>query len=252
MLGACERVLSVDRHHVGADPVDPGAHLRQQPGQVLDVGLAGGVADRGRARGERRRHQGVLGSHHRRLVHEDPAGLQPVRRCRQLDPAIAADPRPELGEGVEVGVEAAAADEVAPRRRHPRLAEARQQRPGEQEGSADPAREVLVDLRPGDRRGSQADAVVGHPHHFDAEPLKQRQLGLGVADPRHVVDQQLVLGQQAGGEDRQGGVLVAGRGDLTAQRHASLYDEFLHWKCLQRAVFCENARGSGRLARRRD
>ncbi len=62
---------------------------------------------------------------------------------------------------------------------------------------------------------------------LDPEPLEQRDLGLGVADPRHPVQQQLLLGEQAGGEDRQRRVLVAGDGELAGERHAALDDEFL-------------------------
>ena len=94
--------------------------------------------------GQRGRHQGVLGAHHRGLVHEDLAGAEAGRRA-QLDPAVAVDAGAEVLEGVEVGVEAAAADEVAAGRRHLGGAEAGQQRAGEQEGGADLAGELLVD-----------------------------------------------------------------------------------------------------------
>ena len=57
--------------------------------------------------------------------------------ARQLDPAVTVDLGAEVLEGVEVGVEAAATDEVAAGRRHLRLAEAGEQRPGEQERGAD-------------------------------------------------------------------------------------------------------------------
>ena len=115
-----------------------------------------------------------------------------------------------------------------PGRRHPRLAEAGQQRPGEQERGPDLLRELLVDGDVGDRGGAEADAVVGDPGNLDPKPLEQRELRLGVADPRHPVQEQLLLGQQAGGEDRQGGVLVAGDGQLAGERHAALDHEFLH------------------------
>src|SRR5680860_954045 len=64
-LGGAESVAAVDGHHVGADPLNPGPHRAQQPRQVLDVRLAGGVRDRRRPGRQRRRHQRVLGSHHR-------------------------------------------------------------------------------------------------------------------------------------------------------------------------------------------
>ena len=78
------------------------------------------------------------------------------------------------------------------------------------------------------RRPAEPDAVVGDPLDLDAELLEQRELGLGVADPRHVVDDDLLLGQQAGGEDRQGRVLVACGGDLAGERDPALDDELLH------------------------
>ena len=109
-----------------------------------------------------------------------------------------------------------------------RLAEAGQQRPGEQERGADLVRELLVDGDVGDAGGAEAQAVVGDPGDLDAEPLEQRDLRLGVADPRHPVQQQLLLGEQAGGEDRQGRVLVAGDGHLARERRASFDDELLH------------------------
>ena len=190
--------------------------------------LAGGVGDRRRPGRQRRRHQRVLGAHHRGLVHEDRAGAQPAARRLQLDPAAPVDGGAEVGEGVEVGVEPAAADEVAAGRRHARLAEAGQQRAGEQERGADLLRELLVDGHVRNRRRAEAQAVVADPLGLDAEPLQQRDLRFRVADSRHPVQQQLLLGQQAGGEDRQGRVLVAGGRQLARERHASFDDELLH------------------------
>ena len=70
--------------------------------------------------------------------------------------------------------------------------------------------------------GAEPDAVVGDPGDLDPEPLEQAELGLGIPDPRHVVDDHLLLGEQAGGEDRQGGVLIARGGDLTRERRPHL------------------------------
>jgi hypothetical protein len=131
VLGPAELVAPVDRDHVGADAVDPRAHLDQQAGQVLYMGLAGGIRDRRWALGERRRHQGVLRGHHRGLVHEDPARPQLAVSGGDLDPSLAVDLRPHVAEGVEMGVQTPPANEVATRGRHPGPAEARQERPRE-------------------------------------------------------------------------------------------------------------------------
>ena len=203
-----------------------GAHLREQAGEVLDVRLAGGVGDDrvpGRQRGGEER---VLGAHHRGLVHEDRAGLEAAGRL-DLDHPVAGHGRAEVAEGVEVRIEAAAADGVAPGRRHRDLAEAGEQRAGEQEGRADPRGEILVDHGRADVGGAEPDVVVGQPLDLDAELREDRDLRLGVANPRHVAQNDVLLGEQAGGEDRQSRVLVAGGDDLPAQRGAALNHEFL-------------------------
>lgn len=87
---------------------------------------------------------------------------------------------------------------------------------------------LLVDDRVRDARGAELDAVVPDPLDRDPEALEQGQLGFGVTDARDPVQQDLLLGQEAGGEDRESGVLVAGDGDLARQRSAPLDDEFLH------------------------
>jgi hypothetical protein len=63
---------------------------------------------------------------------------------------------------------------------------------------------------------------------FRTEALEQSKLGLGVPDPRHVGEHDLLLGEQAGGDLREGSVLVPGGDDLARKRTASLYDELVH------------------------
>ncbi len=226
VFGAAELVAAVDDHHVGADPVDGGAHPRQQMGEVLDVRLAGRVGDDRPPRRQRRGEQRVLGPHHRRLVHEDLAGLQAARRL-QLDHSAAGDRGAEVAERVEVRIEPAAADRVAARRRHPDLSEAGEERTGEQERSADPGGEALIDLVRADAGGAEAELVVAEPLDGDAELGEDRDLGLGVADPRDVAEDQILLGQQACCEDRQRRVLVAGGDDLPTEGNAALNHEVL-------------------------
>ena len=94
----------------------------------------------GRQRGG---HQRVLGRHHRRLVHEDVASARRPRGRAEHDLAAALDVGAHRAEGVEVRVEAAAADHVAAGRRHHGAAEAREQRArraGTRRGSARRAR----------------------------------------------------------------------------------------------------------------
>jgi hypothetical protein len=90
MRAAAQGGLTVDGHHVGADAVDRGAHLLQHPRQILDVGLRRGIADHGRTAGQGGRHQRVLGRHHRRLIHQEVAGMQAERRGGQRDQVVPA------------------------------------------------------------------------------------------------------------------------------------------------------------------
>ena len=62
----------------------------------------------------------------------------------------------------------------------------------------------------------------------DAEVLQQGEHRLRVADVRDVVEDDLLVRQQAGGQQRQGRVLVAGGDDGAGQRHAAFDDELLH------------------------
>ena len=75
---AAERTSAFDGVDVGADAVDLGAHGHQRPGEILDVGLAGGIAEHGAALGRDRRHQRVLRPGDARLVEEDVRADQPL------------------------------------------------------------------------------------------------------------------------------------------------------------------------------
>ena len=100
-----------------------------------------------------------------------------------------------------------------PGRRHQGVAEAREQRAGEQERRADPLGQAAVDLVPIDVGGVDRHLARAEPLDLRAEPLEQQRHRLDVADPRHVAQDHLVVGEQAGGEDRQRAVLVSGGHD---------------------------------------
>jgi hypothetical protein len=145
-----------------------------------------------------------------------------------VDVVAVLDRRAEGPEGVEVRVEPAAADHVASGRGHLGRAEARQQRPGDQERGADALGERRVDLGLVHVGGAQDErvAVAGLDAHAKVgEELEQR---LRVADPRHVVDHHRLLGQQRAGEERQRCVLVPCGHDRSGERRAAFDHELLH------------------------
>jgi hypothetical protein len=132
-------------------------------------------------------------------------------------------------ERIEVGIEPPASDHVSAGRRHPHAPEARQQRSGEQERRPDPLGQLLVDHAVlGDVRSVDRDLALTGPAHACAEALEQQHHRLDVADPGDVPQRHLVLGQQAGREDRKRAVLVSGRDDRACKRRPALDHEFLH------------------------
>ncbi len=146
----------------------------------------------------------------------------------QADVAAVLDVRAEGAEGVEVRVEAAAADHVAAGRRQQRLAEAGEQRAGDEERGADALGQRRVHLGLGDLVGLERERVALAAVDVDAEVLEQHEQRLRVADPRHVVEHDLLVGEQAGGEERQGRVLVSGGDDGARERHPAFDDELFH------------------------
>jgi hypothetical protein len=132
-----------------------------------------------------------------------------------------------------VRVEAAAPDDVAPRRRHVGPSEAGEQGAGQQERGADALGELAVDLGRADVGGAEPDLVV-RAVDAHADVLEQAEHGVHVADPGDVGDHHLLLGQQRGGQDGQGGVLVAGGDDRSGQRRSAFDHELLHEACAGR------------------
>ena len=145
----------------------------------------------------------------------------------QLDQPAAVDRRAEVPEGVEVRVEPPPTDVSPPGggiRTSPKRASS---------GPASRNEARIRAARPSSTSvsatfvGAEPEVVVAEPLDLDAELLEHRDLRLGVADPRDVAEDQVLLRQQAGGEDRQRRVLVPGGDDLPAERGAALNHELL-------------------------
>ena len=245
VLGPAQRLRAVDREQVRSDPLDIGAHLDQHPRQVLDVRLAGRVADDRGAGNQRRCHERVLGRHHGGLVQEHITRVQPVGGVEQ-DVAPGGDLGTHRAEGVQMRVQPPTTDDVASGRRHDGAAKAGKQRPGQQEGGADLLRQLGVHLDRGGAGGVVVPArlvgprglvhdrraerhVVGAEElHAHADRAEDREHRVDVADARDIADDHLLLGEEAGGEDRQRGVLVTRRCQRPLERDAAVDDELLH------------------------
>ena len=141
-------------------------------------------------------------------------GRRPVGAWTRMLSCLWSTVAPERAERVEVRIEPAPADHVAARRRHHargRSVPAAGRPAGTRPGSARPGRG-----RPRDGSTSRAvdrQLARTEPLHARAESLEQQRHRLDVADPRDVAEDHLVVGQQAGSQDRQRAVLVTGGHD---------------------------------------
>ena len=220
---------AVDVHDVRADALDRGAHLVEHAREVLDVRLGGGVADDASCPGVSAAAISAFsvpitdGSSMKKSVERRPP-LGAVSGCRgRARPARRARGR-RRGAGRGGGGRSRRRPAAASARS--RSAPAAARRPGRRRGCARPGR----GRRRCRRSPSACSATVLSSIHStrDAEVGEQREHRLHVADARDVGEHDPLLGEQAGGQERQGRVLVAGGHDGAGQRHAALDDELFH------------------------
>ena len=132
---------------------------------------------------------------------------------------------PELLQREEVGVDPAAADDVAARRRQGHVPK---------RASIGPASRIEARIR---AQSSGSSGLGSHARGHrpapswvrstrpGAEVDQEREHGLDVPDARDVVEIDRTVGQDGGGEDGQRGVLVAGRAHGSAQRTSAVHEE---------------------------
>ena len=128
LLGA-QRATTVDRHSVGAHTLDLGAKRDQKLGEILNVGLAGGVSKDSGASRSRSRDERVLGGSDAWLVEENVGAAKPSDA--HIDHLPMREPRAELLQSEKMGVEPTASDHVAAWRRERYLTASSKQGRGE-------------------------------------------------------------------------------------------------------------------------
>ena len=223
---AAELRHSLDAEDVRLDPFDLRAERDQKATEVLDMRLAGRIPDHRLALGEHRRHDHVLRGHHAGLVEEDGLAAKPSRA--HLVAPVDRDLCPQLGQPVNVRVEAAAADHIASGRRHGDAAEAGQKRTCKQERRPDAAAELLVELGLVNVRRIDTNVVLGRQLDIRADVREQLDHRLDVADPRNVRQLYGLGGERTRRQDRQRAVLVARSANRPAEGSPALDQEGLH------------------------
>ena len=208
-----------------SDPRHVGAHLREEARQFAHVRLAGGVANLRGAASERRGQQGGLRGGDGGFEHVERRRLQALGR---LETARFTRPRAKRLEGGVVLVQIPPRREVAAGRAQHRLTLAGQQRPEEQHGTAQPGHEIRPRLGRCDVLGANAQRGGALPRAVRAQLAEQLRHHLDVADPRDILEDALLLGEQAGRDHGQCGILVAAHSNPTIERLAAGHHQGCH------------------------
>src|SRR6266850_2292759 len=232
IAGAAKRRRAVHDDGVGADALDLCAERDQEMREVLHMRLGGGVAQERGAVGGDRCDQRVFGGGDARFIEEYVGALQLGRA--EFQPVRRGDGGAQLLEGKEMRVEASPADDIAAGRRQRHLAAAGQQRPGQQDRGADPRAEFGIEIGGANFLGVDRQRVACLPLGGSTDRADQFDQRFGIADARYVFQRDRMLGEQGGGDDRQRGILVAGRLDRSREPVAAFNDVLngRHWRVL--------------------
>ena len=221
-------------------PGDLRPHPHQTIRQIRDLRLTGRLFDDRHAIGEGRRHHDIPGG-----KHGGSAGADQMDRRAPQPLGVPDDVAMLDGKGGSQGFEAfqvqihrTRPDDAPARHGHFCAPVARQQRPKHADGGAHEADQLM--------RGGPPAVLVGTndqppcpprmfrgrralvPAHLHAKETENLGHGGDVRDARDALDDHLLLRQEAGGHDRQRGVLGPAHLDGTAQRPAGLQNQPIH------------------------
>ena len=123
-----------------------------------------------------------------------------------------------------MGVESPPADDVASRGRQRHLTTAGKQRAHQQDRGPDTRAESGVEIRGADVLGMDVEPIASAPFGPRTDRSDQLDEGFGIANARHILEGEGVLGQQRCGDDGKGCVLVAGGRNAALQAAPSFDD----------------------------
>ena len=126
-----------------------------------------------------------------------------------------------------MGVEPPAADDIASGRMEDGGAMAGRQRAGQQDGAADPSAQSGIQSDGVQAPGAEGDGMAALTN-VHAQPGQQPQHVFDIENPGHVLERDGFVGQDAGGQHGQHGVLVAERRKGSADPAPPLDDQPRH------------------------
>ena len=243
-MGATEALDPFDHQGIGAGSVDPRAHRFQAVGQVHHFGFPGGVLDHRGALGQRGGHQQVFGAGHRDQVQYDvrtPQAAGAGANVAVLDLDVGA----HRFQSLDVQVDWPRADGAAAWQRHFGLTKAGQQWSQYQDRGAHGTHQLVRGLEGLNRARVHLDAHPLVDHQVHAHATQQLHGGGDILQVRDVANDDRLVGQQGGGQNRQHRVLGAGGAQLAEQRYATIDDEFAHENRVRRSQDCSVCQVSG-------
>src|SRR3954469_22105941 len=199
--------ITVDRHGVRADALDVGAERDEEVREILDVGLAGGVSQHGRAPRGGGGNERVLRRRDTGFVEENIRAAEAVDL--HVDHLAVRELRTELLEREEVGVESAAADHIPARRRERHLPATRKQGSSEQNRRANLGAKCRIEIGGTEIPGVNVECVLTPPLHRRSDRPNELDEGLHVADARYVFEVDGVRRKERSCHDRQRRIFVS-------------------------------------------
>ncbi len=210
--------------------VDLRAHLVENATEFLDLRLTRAVDERRAPAREGGRHHQVLGAGDGGDVEVDLAAAQAAPAAGPLGqdvPALEAYRAAHRLEALEMLVDGPRADRASAGERHPRAAEARDERPEHENARAHLLHQLVGRLRTDARPRRHVDDGRRHGH-VAAEKAQERCGRLDVAERRHVPQPARAVGKECGAEDGQSRVLRAADPHRAAQRPAAPDENGVH------------------------
>ncbi len=226
VIDRVQRVDAFDVDDVGARAVDARAHLVEHPRELLDFGLPRGAYELRAAAREGRGHHEVFGARHRGHVEVD-GGPAEARALGVDVPVLQGDGRAHGLEALEVLVDGPRADGAAAGERHPRRAEAREERAQHEHRGPHLLHQLVGRLGAAHRRAANL-------HHrgldggLGAHEAQEGPHRLDIAQPRNIPKRTRPLREQGGREDGQGRVFRARNPDRSVQGQGPLDDQVVH------------------------
>ena len=207
-----QSAAALDDDQLGADTGDVRAHADQATRQVVDVGLARGVADHGDALGEHRGHHQVLGARDRRHVERDARSVE-APGSRHVTAFAFLHLGAHEAQALKVLLHAAHADIVTARLGDARLPRSRHQRAQEQERAAHAPAQARIHLGGAKLGRVQPPGVGIGMGDRDAHVLEHPSHRRDVLDVGHVAKLDLLVREQRRGHHGERRVLAPGDRD---------------------------------------